>query len=57
MESNQKKLNKESKIAVLCGGFSAEREVSLRSGKNVHKALLKLGYKNAQLVDVQRNIA
>lgn len=57
MESNQKKLNKESKIAVLCGGFSAEREVSLRSGKNVHKALLKLGYKNAQMVDVQRNIA
>lgn len=57
MESNQKKLNKESKIAVLCGGFSAEREVSLRSGKNVHKALLELGYKNAQMVDVQRNIA
>lgn len=57
MESNQKKLNKESKIAVLCGGFSAEREVSLRSGKNVHKALLELGYKNARMVDVQRNIA
>ena len=57
MESNQKKLNKDSKIAVLCGGLSAEREVSLRSGKNVYKALLDLGYKNARMVDVQRNIA
>ena len=26
--------DKNIKIAVLCGGFSSEREVSLRSGKN-----------------------
>ena len=32
------------RIGVLCGGFSSEREVSLRSGKNVHAALLRLGY-------------
>ena len=57
MENNVKKLDKNSKIAVLCGGMSAEREVSLRSGKNVHNALLELGYKNAIKVDVNRNIA
>ncbi len=57
METIEKKLNKESKIAVLCGGMSAERDVSLRSGKNVFNALIQLGYKNAELVDVDRNIA
>lgn len=31
------------KVAVLCGGSSAEREVSLRSGAEVHAALLSLG--------------
>ena len=53
----QNTISKESKIAVLCGGMSSEREVSLRSGKNVHAALLRLGYKNAQIVDVNENIA
>ena len=52
-----KKVNKNSKIAVLCGGLSNEREVSLRSGKNVFKALLELGYKDVTLIDVDRNIA
>ena len=52
-----KKLNKNSKIAVLCGGLSNEREVSLRSGKNVFKALIELGYKDVTLVDVDRNIS
>jgi len=37
--------------------MSSEREVSLRSGKNVHAALQRLGYKNAQIVDVSENIA
>lgn len=32
------------KIAVLAGGSSGEREVSLRSGNNVLKALKRLGY-------------
>lgn len=49
-------ISKDSKIAVLCGGMSSEREVSLRSGKNVHAALLRLGYKNAQIVDVSENV-
>ncbi|MBR1618079.1 D-alanine--D-alanine ligase, partial [bacterium] len=56
MENNQK-VNKNSKIAVLCGGLSNEREVSLRSGKNVFKALIELGYKNVSLVDVSRDIS
>lgn len=49
--------DKNIKIAVLCGGFSSEREVSLRSGKNCYEALLRLGYKNTKLVDVTTNIA
>ncbi|MBR2069277.1 MAG: D-alanine--D-alanine ligase [Candidatus Gastranaerophilales bacterium] len=54
---DSKKLNKNSKIAVLCGGLSNEREVSLRSGKNVFKALIELGYKDVTLIDVDRNIS
>ncbi|MBQ4646083.1 MAG: D-alanine--D-alanine ligase [Candidatus Gastranaerophilales bacterium] len=54
---NIKKINKNSRIAVLCGGLSNEREVSLRSGKNVFKALIELGYKDVTLIDVDRNIA
>ncbi len=42
------------KICVLCGGWSREREVSLRSGRNVHDALLKLGY-DAECVDMKRD--
>lgn len=52
-----KKVNKNSRIGVLCGGLSNEREVSLRSGKNVFKALLELGYKDVTMIDVDRNIA
>lgn len=52
----QAKLDKNSKIAVLAGGMSSEREISLRSGRNCHAALLRLGYKNAELVDVDKNI-
>ncbi len=50
-------MDKDAKIAVLYGGMSSEREVSLRSGKNCHAALQRLGFKNAQLVDVDANIA
>ena len=46
----------EAKVAVLCGGMSSEREVSLRSGKNVLGALHRLGYQNAELIDVSENI-
>ena len=48
---------KNAKVAVLCGGMSSEREVSLRSGKNVLGALKRLGYENAEMVDVSENIA
>lgn len=49
-------ISKESKIAVLCGGMSSEREISLRSGKNCLAALQRLGYKNAEIVDVSQNV-
>ena len=50
-------IQKDAKIAVLCGGMSSEAEVSRRSGKNCYEALLRLGYKNAKLVEVTENIA
>ena len=53
----QTNIQKDSKIAVLCGGFSSEAEVSRRSGKNCYEALLRLGYKNAKLIEVTENIA
>jgi len=46
---------KDKKIAVLYGGLSEEREVSLRSGKNVFNALQRFGL-DIQLIDVDRNI-
>ena len=49
-------ISKDSKIAVLCGGMSSEREISLRSGKNCLNALHRLGYKNSKIVDVSENI-
>lgn len=43
------------RIGVLAGGISAERDVSLRSGKAVYNALLSLGC-NAVLIDVMNNL-
>jgi len=57
MRDIKNKINKDAKIAVLCGGMSSEREVSLRSGKNCHAALQRLGFVNAELVDVDKNIS
>ncbi len=57
MDENDNKINKNTRIAVLCGGMSSEREVSLRSGNKVFKALTELGYKNAVKIDVGHNIA
>ncbi len=53
----ESKIDKNTKIAVLVGGPSSEAEVSRRSGKNVFKALQNLGYKNAQLIEVTKDIA
>ena len=43
---------KEQSIAVVYGGNSAEREVSLKSGAAVHNALKTLGF-NAELIDTK----
>ena len=56
-ESKQKILNnfKNKKIAVLHGGTNEEREVSLKSGKNIYKALSSFDElkDNCILIDVQ----
>jgi len=44
------------RIGVLCGGSSHEREVSLRTGDAVYKALVFLGL-NVSKLDVDRDIA
>jgi D-alanine-D-alanine ligase len=44
------------KIGVLMGGLSAEREVSMKSGAAVQRALLTRGY-NAVAIDMDRNLA
>lgn len=51
------KINKDAKIAVLCGGMSSEAEVSMRSGKGCFEALKRLGYSNAEMVVVDKDIA
>lgn len=47
---------KDKRIAVLMGGLSAERDVSLKSGQAVHDALLGLGY-NSIAIDVGQDLA
>ena len=44
-------IHPDSSIAVVCGGISTEREVSLRSGKAVYQALLEGGCTNLTLFD------
>lgn len=56
-EIKNDKINKNAKIAVLCGGMSSEAEVSRRSGKGCFDALQRLGFKNAELVEVDENIS
>lgn len=43
------------KVAVVCGGWSAEREVSLMSGSCVHEGLVAAGV-DAHLVDADKNL-
>ena len=47
---------KKMKIGVLMGGWSGEREISLRSGRNVLNALKKAGCSGAFEIDVDKNI-
>ena len=49
-------MNENTKICVIYGGLSAEREVSLKSGKNVADALLK-NFKSVELIDADFNLA
>ena len=44
-----KRALRKKRIGVLMGGFSSEREISLRSGKSVLSSLLELGYKAAPI--------
>ena len=43
-------MEKINKIAVLCGGSSSEREISIQSGKGVYNAICDLGYES-DLID------
>ena len=49
-------LLKNKKIAVLCGGLSEEREISLRTGEAIFNALKKLKFK-AVKIDAQKDLA
>lgn len=49
-------MDKNTKICVIYGGMSAEREVSLKSGKNMADALLK-NFPNTILVDADYSLA
>ncbi|MEE9434834.1 MAG: D-alanine--D-alanine ligase [Sphingorhabdus sp.] len=49
-------MSKDIHVAVLMGGWSKEREVSLMSGNGVADALEKLGYKVSRL-DMERDVA
>lgn len=57
MQTIKNDIDKNAKIAVLCGGMSSEAEVSMRSGKGCFEALKRLGFRNAELVVVDKNIA
>jgi len=56
MGNNDRKYDYDKRIAVLCGGLSSEKDVSLRSGQNVYEALKRLGYKNAIKITVDKDI-
>ena len=45
-----KQMESINKIAVLYGGSSSEREISLQSGECVHRAILELGFES-DLID------
>ncbi len=57
MQKVENVINKDAKIAVLAGGMSSEAEVSMRSGNGCYDALQRLGYRNAELVVVDKEIA
>jgi D-alanine-D-alanine ligase len=50
-------LNRGLHVVVLMGGWSAEREVSLTSGKGVADALRERGWSNVTELDMERDVA
>ncbi len=50
-------MNKDLHVVVLMGGWSAERDVSLTSGKGVVEALKGRGWSNVTPLDMDRNVA
>ena len=42
-------------VIVVCGGYSTEREVSLKSGNAVYNGLKKAGFQNVELFDLTRD--
>jgi D-alanine-D-alanine ligase len=50
-------MNKNLHVVVLMGGWSAEREVSLTSGKGVADALRERGWSNVTELDMDRDVA
>lgn len=51
-----KQISKNQRIGVIMGGWSSEREISLRSGENIYQALKRQGF-NAVKIDINRNFA
>ena len=49
-------INKNIKIAVIAGGMSDERSVSLETGEMMYDALLKGGYSRTEFIDVDFNL-
>src|SRR3954463_8024861 len=50
-------MNRDIHIVVLMGGWSAERDVSLTSGKGVADALRTRGWSNVTELDMERDVA
>ena len=48
--SKNNKINRLNRVGVLAGGASSEREISLRSGKAVYRALKRAGYNTSLLI-------
>jgi D-alanine-D-alanine ligase len=49
-------VNRDLQVVVLMGGWSAEREVSLTSGRGVAEALRERGWSNVTELDMQRDV-
>ena len=50
-------MNRDLHVVVLMGGWSAERDVSLSSGRGIADALRERGWSNVTEVDMDRNVA